>query len=73
MKFSINGHYQFMNNDGDLLIELRPSEPNYYCVYFDPIRAQSTTYWDIRKLTTDELWLETTFNDNNYYLKLSKE
>jgi hypothetical protein len=69
---SISGHYQFCDK-GYLLIRLDPSTPNYYCVYYDPIRSVSTILWDIRRLTTDELWLETTCNENNYYLKLINE
>lgn len=50
-------------------LEVRDNYNNQF-YYFGPFFADKTIIWDIQKLTMEDLWLETNFENNNYLLKL---
>jgi hypothetical protein len=69
----LGGIYRFAGaKEQNLYLELSSSYPNYFYVYWGPLRSISISIWEIEKLTSDELWITTVFDDKEYYVKLKE-
>jgi hypothetical protein len=64
------GRYIISDNKRDLGFEIIVKTDNY--PGFGPFRIDVTSYWKILKLSNNKLWLETTFDNHDYYLQLDK-
>jgi len=62
------GHWEFKNDKNDLLIVF--NDLSGVAVHsMGPYGADNVT-WEIRRLKTTQLWMRTTYNGIEYYLKL---
>lgn len=58
------GYWMFLNHKESIYIHFK----NYFAGACGPFRANDIT-WDIRRLTGSDLWLKTTFNGKEYFVK----
>lgn len=65
--YNKRGYWEFKNKKNDLHIHLEPY-PGSPDVSLGPYGANDVV-WEIRRLTSNELWLKTTFNSKEYYVK----
>jgi hypothetical protein len=64
------GTYHLLDNDETLEFNIL-SQSDHYPGY-GPFRVYKISSWKILKLSNKKLWIETTFEGHDYYLKLKK-
>jgi len=67
----VYGIWTYENNQKQLQFQFYEQNNDAY-YYFGPFTAGKTSIWDIQKLSIDELWLETNYENKNYKLILNK-
>ena len=60
-----DGHWFFTNNKKNIDIDQSPLTQ----FYMNPYIARAIS-WEIRRLTVSDLWLKTTYNGKEYFMKL---
>lgn len=63
------GYWQFGNNKKNLTIEQSVIDTSLHQFGTNPYIAHYIS-WEIRRLTTKDLWLKTTYNAKEYFMKL---
>jgi hypothetical protein len=67
--YGSSGYWMFLNNKKDLYIHQFSETPS---VQFNMgAYTANDVVWEIRRLTDAELWLKTTYNNTEYFLKLN--
>jgi len=64
-----SGDWKFVNNKEDLNILLTFHSPSFLQFNTNPYIGRDVT-WKIRRLTDSDLWLKTTYNGKEYFMKL---
>lgn len=67
---SYSGEWKFTNNKKNLDMSFRTYSNMPQPALVGAYRAVSIS-WEIRKLTDKEMWMRTTYNGSDYFLKLS--
>jgi hypothetical protein len=63
------GDYHISSNKKNLEVVIKPySSVQYNGI--EPFKPYITTIWKIERLTMEEMWLSSTYNNADYYLKL---
>lgn len=69
----VYGIWLYENNQEQLKFQFYEQVNNNTFFYFGPFVSATTSIWDIRKLTMEELWLETDYENKSYKLFLIKQ
>jgi hypothetical protein len=64
------GKYNLLDNNKTLEFEIRVQTGQY--PGYGPFHLDKISRWTILKLSNKKLWIETTFEGHEYYLKLNK-
>ena len=67
--YNAYGYWMFLNHKKDLYIHQVPDSSYVHQLNMGAYTA-SDVVWEIRRLMDTEMWLKTTYNNKEYYLKL---